>query len=200
MILLARRSVAGGAERLSPRRKWQTITLATLLLVPAYWSMLAGLVGGAVDEGEEAVVAEPAAFVAFGLALVPFVFVVLAFLSEHPRAPGAVVRAMGLAVLVGVPLSALAGDAVTGIVAGVGAGGVVTLRPEPGHGLRARAVGVVVAATYTFRRVRTAGALALLSAPVFPLTALGLADHYVDWRAERRPAADPDPLTPRSPV
>jgi len=180
-----KQAVPGGALPLSPKRKWQTITFATLLLVPAYWSMLAGLVGGAVAEDEEEVVANPAAFVAFGLALIPFVFLVLAFASDHPRAPGAVVRAMGLALLVGIPVSAFAGDAVTGIVAGVGAGGLVALRPEPGHGWRARAAGVAVATVYTFVLVRAAGPLALLSAPIFPLTALGLADHYVDWKREQ---------------
>ena len=60
--------------------------IATLVLVPAFWSMLAGLVAVAPDED-----AEPrpnaAAAIALGLALIPFVFIVLAFLSEHPRAP-----------------------------------------------------------------------------------------------------------------
>jgi hypothetical protein len=27
--------------------------------------------------------------------------------------------------------------------------------------------------------------LALLPAPIFPLTAIGLADHYVDWKQDR---------------
>ncbi len=179
------RAAPGGAQAPSPRRKWRTITLATLLLVPAYWAVLAGFVGGAADDRTEPLVEEPAAFVAFGLAVIPFVFVVLAFLSEHPRAPSAAVRAMGVAALVGVPLSFLAGEAVTGIVAGVGAGGAVALRPEPDHGLRPRVVAVVAATAYTFVLVRTAGALALLSAPVFPFTALGLADHLADWRSER---------------
>jgi hypothetical protein len=169
---------------LSPRRKWQAITAATVLLVPAYWAMLAGIVGGAVDDEDEAV-SNPAAFVALGLALIPFVFILLAFASEHPRAPGAVVRAMGLSLLVGIPVSAIAGDAVSGIVAGVAAGGAVALRPEPLHGWRPRAAGVAVATAYAFVLVRTAGPIALLSAPVFPLTALGLADHYVEWRRER---------------
>jgi hypothetical protein len=32
---------------------------------------------------------------------------------------------------------------------------------------------------------RTAGSVVLVAAPVFPFTALGLADHLVEWRAER---------------
>ena len=173
-----------GLDPLPPQRKWRAITLATVVLVPAFWALLAGLVAGATDDAE---VAEPDAplALALGLALVPFVFIALAFLSEHPRAPGAVVRAMGLCLLVGIPVSALAGDAVTGIVAGVGAGGVAALRMDDAHSRRTRAGAVVVAALYTFVLVRTVGALALLPAPVFPFTALGLADHLSEWRRDR---------------
>lgn len=171
-----------GVEPLSPQRKWRAITLATLLLVPAFWAILAGMVSGASDEEGGVNVA---AAVAFGLALVPFVFVVLAFASEHPRAPAAVVRAMWLALLVGIPVSALAADAVTGIVAGVGAGGVVALRSDGPHNWKARALGVTVAAVYAFVLVRTLGALALLCTPVFPFTAIGIADHLSERREAR---------------
>jgi hypothetical protein len=92
---------------------------------------------------------------------------------------------MGLAVLVGVPVSAFAGDAVTGIVAGVGAGGIVALRADDAHATRARVIAVAIAAAYTFALVRTIGAVALLPAPVFPLTAIGMADHLAERRAER---------------
>ncbi len=179
-----RRSAPGGVAPLSPKRKWLAITAGTLLFLTAYWSILAGMVDGALDDAEAVSgdVGDSAALVAFGLALIPFVFIVLAFLSEHPRAPGAVVKAMGLAVLVGIPASAFAADAVTGLVAGMGAGGLVALRPEPDHGWRPRAVGVIAAAAYTFFLVRGAGVLGLMSAPVLPLTALGLADHYVEWK------------------
>jgi hypothetical protein len=182
-----RRAVAGGAQALSPKRKWQAITIGTLLLVPAYWALLAGLVGTAVDDAEGA--PDPTAAFALGLALIPFVFIVLAFMTEHPRAAGAVVKAMGMSLLVGIPVSALAGDAVSGIVAGVGAGAVIAIRPEPGHGWRARAAAIAFATVYTFVLVRTASVLALLPAPVFPLTAIGLADHYVDWKQEREAQA-----------
>jgi hypothetical protein len=177
---------AAGALPLSPKRKWQTITAATLLVVPAFWLLLAGIVADA-RSGSEAAATGPdvGAALALGIAVVPFVFVVLAFMSGHPRAPMAVVKAMGLALAVGIPVSAVAGDAVSGIVAGIGAGGAVALRPEPGHTWRPRAVGVAVAVVYTYCLLRTASALALLPAPVFPLTAVGLADHWVDWREER---------------
>jgi hypothetical protein len=168
-----------GMVPLPAAKKWRAITLATLVLVPAYWSMLAGLVV-AGSEGPDPL--NPAASVAFGLALIPFVFIVLAFTSEHPRAPAAVLQAMVLAFAVGTVVSALAADAVTGIVAGVGAGGVVGLRADAGHSWRARALAVVVAAVYVFVLVRMASALALLPAPIFPFTAIGIADHLSERR------------------
>jgi hypothetical protein len=170
-------------EPLSPRRKWKTITLATLLLVPAYWMLLAGLVAGRTDAKGGP---DPAGAMALGLAVIPFVFLVLAVMSGRARWPGAVAKAMGLAVLVGLPTSALAGDAITGIVAGVGAGACVALRRDDVHSLRTRALAVAFAALYTLVLVRSVSALALLPAPILPLTAIGLADHV----SERRPRAD----------
>jgi hypothetical protein len=190
-----RRSPGAGADPLPPQRKWRAITLATLLLVPAFWAMLAGLVTIASEDGEAAADAPQAgAALAFGLALIPFVFVVLAFMSEQPRAPTAVLKAMGLCLVVGIPVSALAADAVTGIVAGAGAGGIAALRADTPDGWKARAVAVLIGAAYTFVLVRMVGAVALLPAPVFPFTGIGVADHFVEWRDAQpnaRRKADP---------
>ena len=173
---------SGGIEPLDPKRKWQTITLATLLLVPAFWALVAGSVSGTTDGTDGP---NPAAAIAVGLMLVPFVFVVLAFMSEHPHAPMAIAKALGLAFLIGIPASALAGDAVTGIIAGVGAGAICALRADAPHNWRARAIAVAVATVYTFVLIRTTGAAALLFAPVFPLTGIGIADHLSERRFER---------------
>lgn len=181
--------VAAGAVPLSPQRKWRAITLATLLLAVAYWSLLAGLVSVASEDNSDG--PQAGAAIALGLSLIPFVFVVLAFMSEQPRASTAVLRAMGLSLLVGIPVSAVAADAVTGIVAGVGAGGIAALRADGPHNWRTRAAALTIAALYTFVLVRTVGTLALLSAPIFPFTALGMADHYAEWR-ETRPVRDDD--------
>lgn len=170
-------------EPLSPQRKWRAITFATLLLAPAVWSLLIGLVAAASDEAGRPAAAPP---IALGLCLIPFVFVLLAFASEHPQAPGAVVKAMAMCLIVGIPASALASDAVTGIVAGVAAGGIFALRSDTMHSYRVRAGGVAVAAAYAFMLVRLAGPVALIAAPVFPFTALGLADHYAEWRYARQ--------------
>jgi hypothetical protein len=178
---------------LAPERKWRAITLATLVLAPALWALLAGLVSVAADDGEAAPAAGPA--IALGLALLPFAFLVLAFASEHPRAPGAVVRAMGLCLLVGIPVSAIAADAVTGLVAGVGAGGVAALRADLVHDWRMRAAAVAIGTVYAFVLARAAGAVVLVAAPIFPFTGIGLADHFTEWRADRdrspREAAPP---------
>jgi hypothetical protein len=171
-----------GMAPLPPQRKWRAIALATVVLVPAMWSILAGLVAAASDDPDAP---DPLAPIALGLAILPFVFVALAFLSEHPSAPRAVVRALWVAPLVGLFASVLAVDAVTGLVAGVAAGGVVTLRADADHSTRARAYAVAVAAAYTFVLARVAGPVVLLGAPVFPFTALGVADHLSERRAER---------------
>jgi hypothetical protein len=191
-----RRSAPGaGADPLPPQKKWRAITLATLLLVPAFWAILAGLVSLASDDsGAAADAPQAGAALAFGLSLIPFVFVVLAFLSEQIRPPTAVLKAMGLCLVVGIPVSALAADAVTGIVAGVGAGGIVALRAETPEGWKPRAVAVAMAAAYAFVLVRMVGAAALLPAPVFPFTGIGVADHFVEWRrTQPRPEPRPEP-------
>jgi len=181
-MVSARRSPLAGAAPASPRRKWRAITYATLLLAPAYWSLLAGVVSVASDAADAP---PPGPYIAFGLCLVPFVFVVLAFLSENPRAPGAVVKAMILTLLVGIPVSAVATDAVTGFVAGVGAGGVVAMRSEPGGSWRIRALAVFAVSAWALVTARVVPEAVLLLGPVLPFTSIGVADHLHELRRER---------------
>jgi hypothetical protein len=119
---------------------------------------------------------------ALGLSLVPFVYIALSFLSWHPSAPGAVLRAMGLFALVGIVVSALAVDGVTGLVAGFGAGGIAALRADLVHERKHRIVAVVLAAGYAFVLARVLPPAVLVGGPVFPLTAVGLADHWSERR------------------
>jgi hypothetical protein len=131
----------------------------------------------------------PAAMIAFGLAVIPFVFVLLAFGSEHPRAPGAVLRAMGLALLVGIPVLALTSDGVTGLVAGMGAGGIAALRTDLVHDWKPRAVAVLIVSVLTFVLLPVLTAPTLLLAPAMPFTAIGVADHYSERRNEPPPGS-----------
>jgi len=183
MVTRARRNVQAGAEPLSPHRKWRAITLATLLFVPAYWSIVAALVSIGTDDAKATPNAGP--LIAFGLCLIPFVFVALAFLSEHPNPGAAVVKAMGLTILIGIVVSALAADAATGLVAAVGAGGIVALRSDLDHSWKARAVAVFLATMYTFVLLRTASDVALLMGPVLPFTGIGVADHLSERKRDR---------------
>jgi hypothetical protein len=168
-----------GVAPLDPRKKWRAIMAATLLLVPAYWAFLVGAVAFASDDAN-APMALP--YIAFGLAVIPFVFVVLAFMSEHPHAPAAVVKALALSLIVGIPISALAADAVTGLVAGMAAGGAVALRADLDHDGRLRAIAVVVVTLATFATLRFAPGLILLVGPVLPFTTLGIVDHLSERR------------------
>lgn len=167
---------------LSPERKWRAITLATLVMAPTVWALIAGIVSFAADGTDGP---QPAAAIAFGLALAPFAFIVLAFASEHPRAPGAVLRAMGLFLLVGIPVSAVAADAVTGLVAAFSAGGIAALRRDPSHGWRMRAAAAAVGTAYAFVLARVAGPAVIVAAPVLPFTGIGLADHLTEWLRDR---------------
>ena len=161
--------------------------------MPAYWTLLAGLVAVASDARRRPRRAVP--LIAFGLALIPFVFVALAFLSEHPRAPGAVVKAMVLALLVGIPVSALAADAVTGLRGGDRGG---RHRGAPGRSAplwKTRALAVLAVSAYAFvlgpvdRRDR-----ACCSPRSSRSRALGVADHLSE-REGRRGSGGSDTLT-----
>jgi hypothetical protein len=189
-MLRPRGSSAGQLEPFPPRKKWRAITIATLLLVPAYPGIVVGLVAVASDRADAPPAGPP---IAFGLGSLPFVFLALAVLSSHPRPPGAAARAMGLSLLVGIPVAALVPDAVTGLVAGIGAGGVAALRPEPNGSWKARAIGVAAASVYVAVMVRIVPDVAVLLAPTLPFTSLGVADHlHEDRRINReRQGAEP---------
>ena len=185
-MLRSRGSSAPTLETLSPRRTWRAILIATLLLVPAYLGIVVGLVAVASDRSDAPPAGPP---IAFGLGLLPFVFIALAFLSSHPRAPGAAAKAMGLSLLVGIPVAALIPDAVTGLVAGIGAGGAVALRPQPRSSWKARALGVLAVSVYAALMVRIVPDVAVLLAPTLPFTCLGVADHLAEGRRDREDAA-----------
>ena len=87
-------------------------------------------------------------------------------------------------------------DGITGIVAGVGAGGIAALRADHDRATRPRALGVLVAAAYAFLLARVAGPIVLVSAPAFPFTAIGLADLFVVRSRSRIALVETDGDTP----
>ena len=127
-----RRSRSGGRSR-SPRS----------CSLPAFWAMLIGLVSvGVRRRRRRRRTRRP--FIAFGLALIPFVFLVLAFVSGHPTRARRGGQGDGPVPARRHPVSALAADAVTGLVAGRRGGR--HRRPAGGRDVRAnRAIAVAVA-------------------------------------------------------
>jgi hypothetical protein len=164
---------------IDPRRKWTAITLATLLMVVSYVAILIGFIAIEVEDGPA-----PGPVIAFGLGLVPFVFIILAFMSGNRRAPGAVMKAMALSVIVAGPLSALMADAVSGLVAGFGIGGAVTLRREENHTLKARLIAVGITTVYVAVLVNFSVEGGLFAGGVLPFLSIGIADWVMDRRAD----------------
>jgi hypothetical protein len=174
--------VLGSAKPVSARRKWAAISVATVIMAISVFLMLYGAVEGAVLYETAA----PGPPFALGLALVPFAFIALAFISGHPAAGGAVVVALLVAVPIALPLAALARDVVTGLAAGYGAGGVVALRREYYQSRRARIIAVVLTTVYVFAALRFDVATGVTAACLLPLAALGIADMASDWRRAQR--------------
>jgi hypothetical protein len=92
---------------------------------------------------------------------------------------------MGLALAVGIPVSAIAADAVTGLVAGLGAGGIAALRADLDHSWKSRALAVLAVSGYVFALARMAPEVALMLTPALPFTGIGVADHLSERRRER---------------
>ncbi|MFA9430904.1 hypothetical protein [Egicoccus sp. AB-alg2] len=161
---------------LSSRGRWLAILAASAVLQVAYWPIIFAL--GASHAGDPV----PVELLLFGLAFVPASFLVLAFTSRHRRAPGAVLRAMGLFLLVGLPVALL--NPVVGLVAGFGAGGIATLRAPSDSRLRPRAIAVAAASVYALALL-TVGPdelFALLSAAALPFAVVGIADEITVGR------------------
>jgi len=160
------------------RQKWQAIAAGTVLVVLSYWAIVFAFVASEFESGPP-----PGPALAFGLALVPFVFLTVAVISRKPEFGGATVAAMLLAVAIALPVSAIARDAVTGLVAAFGAGGIVSLRREVDHSWQARTWGVVAATTFILVILRLVPIFGLIIAPIITLPSIGVADLIVEGRA-----------------
>jgi len=167
------------SEEPSYRRSWLAISLGTLVVMVSYSSLLAAIVSS-----RDASDATGPVF-ALGFALVPLVFVTVAFVSGRQKAPMAVLKGMGLWLIVALPFSLL--NPVFGLSAGYGIGGVVTLKEGDTDRWQARTIAVVTVAAYSFGIViliPSLTALGVLSGGLLALPALGLADYYTRDRAQ----------------
>lgn len=159
--------------------------LATLVAVVSYWSIIFAFVVTDLEGTEielDTTVTGAGPF-ALGLALVPFAFIVLAFVSNHHRAPGAVLRAMLIAVpaalafgLFGLPV---------GLVAGFGMGGAMALRLDETDQMRLRWLIVGGAVLYTFIVGLISPQASLFAGGFIPFAASGLADMISEYQAEQ---------------
>jgi hypothetical protein len=107
---------------------------------------------------------------------VPFVFLTLAFVSGRNSAAVAVLKAMGLWLLVALPLGLF--NPVFGLCAGFGVGGTITLKQHETDRIVARLVAVLLASAYSLLMLFLIPGLGLLSGGLLPLASLGLADYY----------------------
>ncbi len=170
----------GGRPPLTTKQKWKAIVYATLVLMASYWAIVFAFILSEVEDGPS-----PGPPLALGLALVPFVFVVLSMVSQHADWPGATLKAMGVAAVFGVLVSAFAADAVSGLVAGFGAGGILALRAGDHHRWTGRALAVAGVTVYVMIVLRVVSVAGLVFGPLLPLPALAVADAFMDYRAAK---------------
>ena len=178
------------ARPLPSRRKWMTVAAATVLELVSFWAVIYGMARSTAEEGSVAAGAAGGAF-SLGVSLVPFAFLVLAFGTNHPRAPGGVLKAMGFFLIIGFPLILFV-DPATGLATGFGLGAIAAMRLEPEHSWKARLWWVIGFAVYVFVLVKievTAGP-GLLTASLLPFVTVAFADWVVDEMTRGRAAQD----------
>lgn len=135
-------------------------------------------------EGQAGPVLDPA-LVGLAVALAPFAFVVVGFVSRNPRAPKQVLVAMGLLVAVGLAVGLLA--PVLGASAGFGVGIAVVLhRPGLADVMRNRIIALLLALVYTFALLVFITPAGVLTGALLPPMAVGFADEFTSWAAARR--------------
>lgn len=136
--------------------------------------------------GEAGPALEPG-LLGLAVALAPFAFVVVGFVSRNPRAPKLVLVAMGLLLVLGLAVGLLA--PVLGASAGFGVGIAVVLnRPGLPDVMRNRIVAVVLTLVYIFMLLVFITPAGVLTGALLPPLAVGFADEFTAWAAARRRA------------
>lgn len=184
-------------DEVSSRRIWVAIVVATVVEVIAYGSLLLAWFAVVLEDSDVATEGDIAGsegpFFALGLVLVPFVFIALAFISRRTRAPFATLAAMGLFILVALPLGLFLHLSVV-LVAAFGAGGIVTLARGPGYRLSYRIWAVVITALYVTLLLVVAPPGGIFAGAILALPALGVADMLgARWARAREPEDGTEP-------
>lgn len=147
----------------------------------SYFTYAASFVDG---EGERDSIQPELA--AIGLAIAPFVFIALGFISRNPSAPKRVLQAMGLLLLVGLSIGLI--DPLIGVATGFGLGAVLVLnRPDLPRVTFWRLGAVGFTALYTLVLLVVAVPAGVFTGAVLPLAMVGFADEYAAWSATRQP-------------
>jgi hypothetical protein len=161
------------------RANWTAIAVATVLMMASMFSYAAAFVDA--DGEVEGIRLEPAFF---GLAIAPFVFIALGFLSRNPRAPRGVLYAMGLLLLVGLSLGLI--DPLLGAAVGFALGGALVLhRPDVERVMYWRFGAVAFTGVYVLVLLVVSPAAGVFTAAVVPFILIGIADEYAAWSAAR---------------
>lgn len=123
---------------------------------------------------------------AIGMAIAPFVFMTLGFVSRNPMAPKRVLQAMGLLLAVGLSIGLI--DPLLGAATGFGLGGALVLnRPDVDRLMRWRLGAVAFTSFYMLVLLVVAAPAGIFTGAVLPLMMVGFADEYAAWSASRRP-------------
>jgi hypothetical protein len=163
------------------RANWIAIAVSTLLMMFSYLIYGAAFID---DEGEQAGIDLRFAFI--GLAIAPFVFIALGFLSRNPLAPKRVLQAMGLLLLVGLAIGFL--DPLLGASIGFCVGGALVLnRPAIERVTYWRSAAVVFTAAYVLVLLIVLPPAGVFTGGLLPLMMIGFADEYAAWSAARQP-------------
>ena len=124
------------------------------------------------------------ALVGLAVAVAPFAFVAVGFVSRNPLAPRHVLAAMGFLLVVGLGVGLVA--PVLGAAGGFGVG-IATVLNRPGlpDVMRNRIVAVILALLYTFLLLVFITPAGVLSGALLPPLAVGLSDEFTAWAAAR---------------
>ena len=165
------------------KRVWLAIGIGTILQAISFGSLLLGAVASQSDTPEAG---GPAFAIGFGL--VPLVLMIVAFGSGRVGPASAVLKGMGLWLLVALPISLA--NPVTGVCAGFTAAGAVTLRRAEGIPFKPRVAAIVMAAGYVTLLVVVLPQAGVFAGAVTPLLAVRGADIWSEREAARRVSPD----------